>query len=46
MADLRVVICAGAMVRAAVPGQPHARLMFMIQTADPEFKTPPYPDSE
>ncbi len=31
---------------ASVSGQPDTRLLFTIQTADPEFKAPPYPDSE
>ncbi len=26
--------------------QPDARLLFTIQTADPEFKAPPFPDAE
>jgi hypothetical protein len=34
------------MLLASVPGQPDARLLFTIQTADPEFKTSPFPDNE
>jgi hypothetical protein len=31
---------------ASVPGQPDARLLFTIQTADPAFKAPLLPDGE
>jgi hypothetical protein len=34
------------MLVASVPGQPGARLLFTIQTADPEFKALSFPDSE